>query len=46
MLPIVKKPTQDGTYTVYLGAVAVGHCLTSAAADQLMEELRRNAARG
>jgi hypothetical protein len=43
MLPIIKKPTQDGTYTVYFGGVAVGHCLTSAAADQLMEELRRSA---
>ena len=46
MLPITKKPTQDGTYTVYLGSIAVGHCLTRAAADQLMEELRRNAEQG
>lgn len=42
MMPcIVKKPTQDGTFTVYVEATAVAWGLTHAAADDLIDRLRR-----
>jgi hypothetical protein len=36
---IAKKPTQDGTFTVYLESQAVAWGLTSLAADALIETL-------
>ncbi len=38
---IAKKPTEDGTYTVYLDAQAVAWGLSSSAADALIERLKR-----
>jgi hypothetical protein len=38
---IAKKPTEDGTYTVYLEAQAIAWGLSSSAADALIERLKR-----
>jgi hypothetical protein len=38
---IAKKPTQDGTFTVYLESQAVAWGLSSSAADALIERLMR-----
>lgn len=40
MLRITKKPTQDGTFTVYVDAKAVAWGLTTSAADDLISKLR------
>jgi hypothetical protein len=42
MTHIAKKPTQDGTFTVYLKSQAVAWGLTSLAADALIERLMRD----
>jgi hypothetical protein len=39
MARIAKKATQDGTFTVYLGDMAVAWGLTSSAADILIKRL-------
>jgi hypothetical protein len=36
---IAKKPTQDGTFTVYLESQAIAWGLSSSAADALIERL-------
>ena len=41
MRRIAKKPTQDGTFTVYLESQAIAWGLSSSAADALMERLMR-----
>jgi hypothetical protein len=41
MLHITKKPTQDGTFTVYVEATAVAWGLTTSAADRLIDQLQR-----
>jgi hypothetical protein len=41
MRHIAKKPTQDGTFTVYLESQAVAWGLSSSAADALIERLKR-----
>ena len=41
MRHIAKKPTQDGTFTVYLETQAVAWGLSSSAADALIERLKR-----
>ena len=38
---IAKKPTQDGTFTVYLETEAIAWGLSSAAADALIQRLVR-----
>ncbi|QRM34050.1 hypothetical protein [Microvirga sp. VF16] len=40
MLRITKKPTQDGTFTVYVETKAVAWGLTTSAADDLISKLR------
>ena len=41
MTRVAKKPTQDGTFTVYLESEAVAWGLSSSAADALIERLKR-----
>lgn len=41
MLHIAKRPTQDGTFTVYVDAKAVAWGLTNSAADDLIDKLMR-----
>jgi hypothetical protein len=41
MLRITKKPTQDGTFTVYVEEKAIAWGLTTSAADRLIERLQR-----
>jgi hypothetical protein len=41
MMQVVKKTTQDGTYTVYVQGKPIAWGLSSIAADRLVERLLR-----
>jgi hypothetical protein len=46
MLRILKKPTHDGTYTIYLDGQAVQCGLSSVGADRLIDALRQSLVTG
>jgi hypothetical protein len=39
MIQVAKKATQDGTYTVYVQGRLIAWCLSTTAADRLVERL-------